>query len=250
MDKLIQDINTCLLALYEGDKERLKECNIIGLKDQFDTAAKYQVNEYNLLRQALSDLTVDKQEKLKHYISRIKVTENNKGYQLDHFILQDIYDWAKLDKQPYFERYISLIKIKGSSDINPNEITHFRKFLRDQYADTVCDFLTVKIKKGKPTEKAKWIFVLFKLGLFKPEIMNNQASLWAQSSEFKYRDFYKAFQIMTCTEADQETNLKRETKEIFDIWSSKQISPQNSPDLRGYFDELNRLLINHTRGMK
>jgi hypothetical protein len=55
---------------------------------------------------------------------------------------------------------------------------------------------------------------------------------------------------MTCTEADQETNLKRETKEIFDIWSSKQISPQNSPDLRGYFDELNRLLINHTRGMK
>lgn len=242
MDKLISDINRCFLALHAGDKDQFKKYDIVSLKNQLESNQKYLGREFLLLQNSFTDLFANNREKLTYYKTRISTLSLIDGQKPEHEILKDIYEWAGSDKEPYFEQYVAIIKLNEVDSQVENQDSDFRYYLKPEFAEKVCVFLSGKLKDAKPAEKAKWIFVLFKKGLFNPETVPDEKALYAQNSMLTYRIFYKTLQILVKTNADQEKAIKQQTKQIFDERKLKNLPPELDPDYKKYFDELNQIL--------
>ncbi len=249
MGNLIHDINACFLALHSGNKKQFERYDIVLLKDQFEINPKYSGREFDLLRKAFSDLFDINRQKLNHYKNRIFIPSPMiDGQKPDHEVLKDIYSWANLNTEPYFERYINLIKPDSNTESNTtsqvaNQKIDFKIYLKDDWADKLCELLAEKMKNSVAGDKAKWIFVFYERGLFKPEMVPDEKALYAKHSDFVFRDFYYAIQALTGDTKDQERRIKEGIKDLFDEKHKKSLESKLNPDFMGYFDEINKILV-------
>lgn len=243
MDKLIKEINDCFLALHSGNKDHFEKFDIVTLKNQLENNSRYLESEFMLLRKSFADLFENNREKLNRYKTRISIPTTENVQKPEHEVIFDIHEWVGRPNEPYFEQYIELLKLNGNvlqtDDRNENFIT----YLKDDFAEKVCFLLRNELKDGVPSEKAKWIFVLYKKGLFSPVKVPDEKALFAKNTSFTYRSFYKSLQDLTLTKSDQEKGIKEQTKSLFDKWNSKSLPAENDPDLKGYFDKINKILV-------
>ncbi len=239
MSKLIEEINLCLLALFHGDTVKYKTFDIFLLQDQFEASGEYTSSKYNPLRNALDDLLTDNREKLKCYESQMIFTRDSKN---SHTVIQDIYDWAGIDRRAYFERYINLLEngsiinhstesnnqilkvdpsadneikslLQSKSDHKPGE--HY--FVNDKLIDEIKDFWESN-KKIKATEHKPWVFAslvyyMFKFGFFIKEKSEKEICADRKFCYWLIRD-NKLYESMGLKESPQIKNYFEKMKDV------------------------------------